>query len=68
VARAEAYLRARFHLDPSNRLATIHQRHRQTGQKRNEDRNRFTDGRPKSFVDNDYECIRRNRGAGDDAT
>ena len=26
---AEAYLRAKFHLDPSNRLATIHQRHRQ---------------------------------------
>ena len=30
VARAEAYLHAKFHLDPSNRLATIHQRHRQT--------------------------------------
>jgi len=29
VARAEAYLHAKFHLDPSNRLATIHQRHRQ---------------------------------------
>jgi len=27
---AEAYLLAQFHLDPSNRLATIHQRHRQT--------------------------------------
>jgi len=26
VARAEAYLHAKFHLDPSNRLATIHQR------------------------------------------
>jgi len=25
-----AYLRAKFHLDPSNRLATVHQRHRQT--------------------------------------
>ena len=25
----EAYLRAKFHLDPSNRLVTIHQRHRQ---------------------------------------
>jgi len=24
VARAEAYLHAKFHLDPSNRLATIH--------------------------------------------
>jgi len=32
VARAEAYLRAKFHLDPSNRLVTIHQRHRHTGQ------------------------------------
>jgi len=34
VAGAEAYLRAKFHLDPSNRLATVHQRHRQTGQDR----------------------------------
>jgi len=32
VARAEAYLHAKLHLDPSNRLATVHQRHRQTGQ------------------------------------
>ena len=32
MARAEAYLLAKFHRDPSNRLATIHQRHRQTGQ------------------------------------
>ena len=30
----EAYLRAKFHLDPSNRLATVHERHRQTGQDR----------------------------------
>jgi len=29
VAMDEAYLRAKFHLDPSNRLATTHQRHRQ---------------------------------------
>jgi len=27
---AEAYLRAKFHLDPSNRLATVHERHIQT--------------------------------------
>jgi len=27
VARAEAYLQAKFHLDPCNRLATVHQRH-----------------------------------------
>jgi len=32
VARAEAYPLAKFHLDPFNQLATIHQRHRQTGQ------------------------------------
>jgi len=32
VARAEAYLRAKFHLDLSNRLVTIHQRYSQTGQ------------------------------------
>ena len=29
VAKAEAYLHAKFQLDPSNRLATIHQCHRQ---------------------------------------
>jgi len=33
VARAEAYLHAKFHLDPSNRLATIHQHHRQDRQR-----------------------------------
>ena len=30
MAGAEAYLRAKFHRDSSNRLATVHQRHRQT--------------------------------------
>ena len=30
MARAEAYVLAKFHLDPSNRLATVHERHRQT--------------------------------------
>jgi len=29
VTKTEAYLHAKFHLDPSNHLATIHQRHRQ---------------------------------------
>ena len=29
MARAEAYLHAKFHLDPSNRLATVHEWHRQ---------------------------------------
>ena len=34
VARDEAYMHATFYLDPSNRLATVHQRYRQdrTGQ------------------------------------
>jgi len=36
--RGEAYLHAKFHFDPSNRLTTIHQRHRQTGQDRQTDR------------------------------
>ena len=30
MARVEVYPPAKFHLDPSNRLATIHQRYRQT--------------------------------------
>jgi len=30
VAWTEAYLHTKWHLDPSNRLATIHQRHGQT--------------------------------------
>ena len=36
MAGAEAYPHTKFHLDPSNRLATIHQRYRQdrqTGQR-----------------------------------
>ena len=34
VAWAEAYLRTTWYPDPCNRLSTIHQRHRQTGQDR----------------------------------
>ena len=30
MARAEAYLHAKFHRDLSNHLATVHERHRQT--------------------------------------
>ena len=30
VARGEAYQHANFHIDPSNGLATVHERHRQT--------------------------------------
>jgi len=32
VARDEAYLHAKFHLDPFNRLATVHEHHRQDRQ------------------------------------
>jgi len=35
---AEAYIRAKFHLNPCNRLATIHQRHRQDRQTDRQDR------------------------------
>ena len=38
MAGDEAYLRAKFHLDPSNRLATVHQRHRQDRQTGKTDR------------------------------
>jgi len=40
VARAEAYLHAKFHLDLSNRLATVHERHRQDRQTDRTDRQR----------------------------
>jgi len=40
MARAEAYLHAKFHLDPSNRLATIHRRYRQTDRTDRQDRQR----------------------------
>jgi len=40
---AKAYLRAKFHLDPSNGLATIHQRYRQTGETHRTDRTGQTD-------------------------
>ena len=42
-------LRAKFHLDPSNRLATVHERHRQdrqTGQTDRQDREDRTDNGP----------------------
>jgi len=43
VARAEAYLHAKFHRDPSNRLATVHQRHRQDRTDRTDRQDRQTD-------------------------
>ena len=43
----EAYLHAKFHLDPSNCLAIIHQHNRQTGQNGPIGwANRFANGRP----------------------
>jgi len=39
-----AYLHAKFHLDPSNRLAMIHQRHRQRG--RQTDNGLIAQGKP----------------------
>ena len=41
MARAEAYLHAKFHLDPSNRLARIDQRHGETDRQTGQDRQRF---------------------------
>ena len=40
---AVAYLQAKFHLDASNRLATIHQRYRQTDRTGQTDRQDRTD-------------------------
>jgi len=44
VARTEAYLHAKFHLDPSNRLATVYQRHRQDRSERQTDNGLITQG------------------------
>jgi len=56
VAYANAYLRTKWHLDPSSRLATIHQRYRQTERQDRTDNgpiaytaNRFASGRPKTL-------------------
>jgi len=38
VAGDEAYFDAKFHLDPSNRLAIIHPRHTEDRQKDRQDR------------------------------
>ena len=61
MARAEAYLHTKFHLDPSNRLATVQERHRQTGQDRQRSdsitANGFTNGRPK-IVATRYQILR----------
>jgi len=45
VTEADAYLNAKLHLDPSNRLA-IHQRHRQTGQTGQPDNGSIAYGEP----------------------
>ena len=62
MARTEAYLHAKFHLDPSNRLATMHERYRQTGQTDNgpiAKVNRFTNGGPKMGLVHDYDATFR---------
>jgi len=55
--RGQAYLYAKFHLDPSNRLATVYQRHRQKRTDRTDNgpiaqRNRLTNGGPTSGQSN----------------
>ena len=57
MARVEAYLHAKFHLDPFNRLATVHERYRQDRTDRTDNgpiayrANRFTNGPPKTILD-----------------
>jgi len=46
VALAAAYLRAKWHPNPSNHLATIYQHHRQTGQTRQSDNGLVAQGEP----------------------
>jgi len=44
--QGRAYLHAKFHLDPSNRLATVHERYRQDRTRDRQHRaNRFRNGR-----------------------
>ena len=45
--QVQGYLHANFHLDPSNRLATVDERHRQTGQDRTGQTDNGLNGRPK---------------------
>jgi len=42
---AETYLHAKFHLDPSNRLATVNQRYRQTDRQTDRQTHRTRQGR-----------------------
>jgi len=46
MAGAEAYHRAKFHLDASNRMATIHQRYRQDTQTGHTDNGTIAYGEP----------------------
>jgi len=61
--QAEAYLHAKFHLDPSSRLARIHQRYRQTGQTtvRWDRANRFITGRLKSIYFKSYDRVKTSK-------
>jgi len=49
VAWAEAYLRTKWHLDPCSRLATIHQRHRQTDRQTGQGDRQRPDSNAKMF-------------------
>ena len=61
VARAEAYRHAKFHLDPSNRLAAIHRRYRQTRQNRTDRQtDRQTDNGPIAMGEPFYERSPKN--------
>jgi len=46
VARAEAYLHAKFHLDLSNSLTTVHERYRQTDRTDRQDNDPIALGEP----------------------
>ena len=46
MAGVEAYFRAKFHLDPSNRLATTHQSYRQDRQTDRQDNGPIAYGEP----------------------
>ena len=67
MARAEAYLHAKFHLDPTNRLATIRQRYRQTGRQTAQTDRQRSHGIGRTFLQtvaqkNDITSTRRSNG------
>jgi len=71
MVRSEVYLHAKFHLDPSHRLATIHQRYRQdrpglggTDGQRSHSIGRITNGHPikqQLIFQNVWTAVRKHR-------